>query len=93
MKKICSKCKIEKPLSQFEKRKDSKDGYRQYCRDCKIELQKDMIVFDHKIPLCKNGKHEIDNIVICCSDCNHLKWDKSYEEFLLFLPTYINRFC
>ena len=33
--KICSKCKQTKTLSSFEKRPDSKDGYRQYCRECK----------------------------------------------------------
>jgi 5-methylcytosine-specific restriction endonuclease McrA len=33
--KTCSKCGEEKPISQFEARKDSRDGYRQYCRGCK----------------------------------------------------------
>ena len=33
--KTCSKCKITKELIDFEKRVDSKDGYRNYCRTCK----------------------------------------------------------
>ena len=32
--KICSICGLEKPLSEFSKRKDSKDGYRGQCRMC-----------------------------------------------------------
>lgn len=32
--KTCSKCGAEKPLSEFYKRKDSKDGYRGDCRQC-----------------------------------------------------------
>jgi hypothetical protein len=32
--KICSKCGIEKPLSDFNKRKRNKDGLNSYCREC-----------------------------------------------------------
>lgn len=32
--KVCSSCKVEKPLDQFWKRKDSKDGHRGECKDC-----------------------------------------------------------
>lgn len=39
--KVCSKCKIEKPLTEFHKKKDSKDGYSYYCKSCKkIEINK-----------------------------------------------------
>lgn len=34
MKKICIKCKEEKDLNKFDKRKKSKDGYRNQCRTC-----------------------------------------------------------
>lgn len=33
-KKICSRCKIEKFLSDFQKNKYSKDGHRSECSDC-----------------------------------------------------------
>lgn len=33
--KTCSKCGEQKPLTHFEKRWDSKDGYRRSCRDCR----------------------------------------------------------
>ena len=35
--KICSKCNRELPLTDdyFNRRKDSKDGFRNICRECK----------------------------------------------------------
>jgi hypothetical protein len=32
--KVCSKCGIEKLVSEFNQRKDSKDGYRNECKQC-----------------------------------------------------------
>ena len=32
--KVCSKCKIEKPLEKFGKNKTKKDGYQYYCKKC-----------------------------------------------------------
>jgi hypothetical protein len=34
MTKICSKCKIEKSIKDFYKRKTSKDGLRCHCKKC-----------------------------------------------------------
>jgi 5-methylcytosine-specific restriction endonuclease McrA len=36
---------------------------------------------DHKQPLSKGGKHEIDNLQMLCLDCNRSKHDKTDEEF------------
>lgn len=33
--KICTKCKLEKPLSSFGKLKKTKDGLNTNCKDCK----------------------------------------------------------
>jgi len=33
--KICSKCKTEKSLAEFGKRKDAKDGFQGYCKTCR----------------------------------------------------------
>jgi len=33
--KLCVKCKAQKPLSEFYKRTDSPDGYRNDCKDCR----------------------------------------------------------
>lgn len=38
--KICSKCKQEKDIILFSKRKDSKDGYRNICKECDNKLHK-----------------------------------------------------
>lgn len=37
--KICSKCGMEKNESEFSKRKDSKDGYRNQCKQCFKQIQ------------------------------------------------------
>ena len=38
--KICSKCKNEKEFSDFSKWKYSKDGFRNYCKECSKNEQK-----------------------------------------------------
>ena len=40
MKKICSKCKEEKSLNMFYKRKNSKDGYTGVCSSCESKRKK-----------------------------------------------------
>ena len=35
--KICTKCKIEKPNLEFNKKKSSKDGMSSYCKECNKE--------------------------------------------------------
>lgn len=32
--KICSKCKVNKPLCEFNKNKQHKDGLHSYCKNC-----------------------------------------------------------
>ena len=32
--KVCTKCKLEKPFSEFHKDKKNKDGYRFICKEC-----------------------------------------------------------
>jgi hypothetical protein len=38
--KTCRRCGIEKPLSEFHKRKPSKDGYAIYCKLCNNTLNR-----------------------------------------------------
>jgi hypothetical protein len=38
-KKVCTKCKIEKPLSEFSKNKRNKSGYEGRCKKCITEYQ------------------------------------------------------
>jgi hypothetical protein len=35
MSKVCSKCKVDKPLDSFGKRKASKDGLQHSCKECR----------------------------------------------------------
>ncbi|RJU01983.1 hypothetical protein D6T65_05015 [Arthrobacter frigidicola] len=35
--KICSKCRVDKTLAEFNKQAKSKDGHEYYCRPCKRE--------------------------------------------------------
>lgn len=38
--KICGKCKVEKPIGEFNKKINMKDGYNRYCRICAGEMNK-----------------------------------------------------
>lgn len=40
MEKICTKCKVLKPLEDFNKKKASKDGVQSHCRLCEKENHK-----------------------------------------------------
>lgn len=39
-KKVCSKCKIDKELCEFQKNKHSKNGYRSECSECSKLIKK-----------------------------------------------------
>lgn len=36
--KTCSKCKTEKPLTQFSKRVEGRDGHRAQCKECRAKI-------------------------------------------------------
>jgi hypothetical protein len=38
--KVCTKCKVEKSLEEFKKRKDTASGYRTTCKQCDNENRK-----------------------------------------------------
>lgn len=40
MKKKCTLCKQEKPIDQFNRDKERKDGYRSYCNSCRKPIRK-----------------------------------------------------
>ena len=39
--KVCSKCKVEKELSEFHKQRNSKDGYKSLCKSCVLSKEKE----------------------------------------------------
>jgi len=41
MSKVCTRCKVEKSLDSFNKRKDSKDGLQYFCKECREVLNKE----------------------------------------------------
>lgn len=43
--KICSKCKVEKPLSEFQKSSINNDGYQNYCKICNSKKAGMLIAF------------------------------------------------
>lgn len=61
-----------------------------YCgEDCGSAIagyQKD-ITIDHKTPLSRGGNHDVDNMVICCRQCNSSKERKTEEEYKEYLKT------
>ncbi len=62
---------------QWEALKRTHDGRCAYCGEVKP------LTMDHKIPLCRGGKHVIENIAPACKPCNSRKWKKTVEEFAL----------
>lgn len=66
--KICSKCKIKKPLSEFHKSNQTKDGYKVYCKKCRSIKSNQTI---KRETLAKNCKK-------LCPKCNKIK---NFSEF------------
>jgi hypothetical protein len=54
MKKLCFKCKCEKPLTSFHKHKQMKDGHLNKCAECVV---KDVDAWRTKHPDCRAKEH------------------------------------
>ena len=61
--KVCSKCRIEKPLSAFGKDNNRKDGHNVYCKECRSQKSKKTL---ERELLFENGKKK-------CSKCGKIK--------------------
>jgi hypothetical protein len=66
--KICTKCHIEKPLSEFHKSKQRKDGYKGECKQCRSQKSNKNIEREN---LAKQHKK-------LCPRCNQIK---DFSEF------------
>ena len=54
----------------------------QACPYCREGLTARNFSADHRQPVSRNGKHEIDNLVICCERCNQTKGMMNDLEFI-----------
>jgi hypothetical protein len=66
--KVCKKCNIEKNYNNFPIRKDSKDGYRNECKEC-IRKNKKFVIIDEYININKK-----------CLKCNEIKEINSFSK-------------
>lgn len=62
------------------------------CGYCRVDLSEDNLAVDHIEPKSLGGEHHINNLILTCSDCNHLKHTRGGDEFIEFLRTYVARF-
>lgn len=54
--------------------------YGFHCAYCTVDCS-NFPTIDHLIPLCKGGGNTLDNMVICCIECNQSKGDKLLKNF------------
>ena len=64
----------------------------EYCYYCGRKLNSTNRTYDHVVPVKKGGKDEVENLVACCSDCNHYKKDYTLYELLNALDCQ-KKFC
>ena len=55
------------------------------CYYCKEEIPQKFRTLEHRQPLNKNGKHNKDNITMCCLKCNCTKRNMTEQEFINYL--------
>ena len=47
---------------------------------CRVMLEIDNVTFDHLTPLSRGGRNTLDNLVVCCYDCNvMIGWSTKME--------------
>jgi len=73
--KKCSKCNIDKNLTDFRKRSDSKDGHRNDCKSCSSNMEKKKRSENHDFFRKKEKKSY---------EKNKLKWKYSREKYRCF---------
>jgi hypothetical protein len=59
--KVCSKCKVEKPLCEFLKKSDMKDGRHSYCNPCLKIWRQDWYQNNKKFNLDRGTKWRKNN--------------------------------
>lgn len=59
---------------------------RPFCHYCEQALTLAKASKDHRTPLCRGGKDDMENIVPACLTCNQRKAWRTEEEFRAVLP-------
>ncbi len=93
--KLCGKCKIIKLISEFNKRCDSKDGYRNYCKPCMANSNKEYRI--NNLSKIQSQKKEMylknkDDILIKRKIYNDENKDKISERKKLYYLENIEKF-
>lgn len=52
------------------------------CPYCDVQLTRDTRTLDHIVPLARGGIHGLNNVLVCCADCNRRKSDKLLADWL-----------
>lgn len=50
------------------------------CGYCGSTLKSETKTIDHVIPVSKGGKTKYNNVISCCTKCNSIKSDRSYQD-------------
>src|ERR1035437_9031846 len=88
--KICARCKCEKSISLFLKRKAAKDGLAQWCKDRSKEYLKEYYLENKEKLNIKNGEYRIQNkekLKIQAKEYSK----KNKEKFAKFFKNYYNK--
>lgn len=86
--KICSKCHVEKSVTDFYKRKTSKDGFRSSCKECENNVKQNIIKETKVCSKCHVEKN-IENFYRSkqsqngfrpeCKECSSIKRKQYYK--------------
>jgi 5-methylcytosine-specific restriction endonuclease McrA len=68
-----------------EKRRKIFERDKWICQYCGEKVTQENATIDHFIPQSKGGKHNKENLKLCCFICNSIKSGKSYKEAAPFL--------
>lgn len=88
MTKICSICKITKNIAEFHKRKNSKDGYRSRCKECRKQyaIENSEKIKKYQQEYRKLNKEEINRkqreFINNLSDDKREKYKKTKEKWI-----------
>ncbi len=73
--KTCVKCNEVKPLTEFHKRKGSKDGHQGRCKKCSYKAAHES--YKKRVPAIK--KRFVDYLGGCCQLCGYDKYQGALE--------------